>query len=90
MHQLRSDDLSPSTGTILVAVGDNFESANAAVMYHARNLAVASKKATGEYDAEMAAIKDGVKPEWYENWYDGLGYCKHKPRNGRSGPSTHF
>jgi hypothetical protein len=35
-----------------------------------------TKKSTGEFDAEMAALRDDVKPEWYENWYDGLGYCK--------------
>ena len=59
-----------------MAVGDDFESANAAVMYQARNLTMATRKSTGEFDAEMAALRDDVKPEWYENWYDGLGYCK--------------
>jgi hypothetical protein len=63
-----------------VAAGNNFESANAAVMYHARNLVTSSKKSTGEYDAEMKALRDEVKPEWYENWYDGLGYCKCGPQ----------
>jgi len=59
-----------------VATGDNFESANAAVMYQARNLVLTSKKNTGEYDKEMTALREGVRPEWYENWYDGLGFCK--------------
>ena len=45
-------------------------------MYQARNLTMATRKSTGEFDAEMAALRDDVKPEWYENWYDGLGYCK--------------
>jgi hypothetical protein len=84
---LRSDEESAATGTVLVAVGDDFESANAAVMYQARNLAVSSLKSTAENDAEMATIRDGVKPEWYENWYDGLGYCKQAPHQypARSG-----
>lgn len=73
---LRSDSASQETGTVLVAVGHNFESANAAVMYQARNLVMSSKKSTGEYDEELKAMRDAVKPEWMENWYDGLGFCK--------------
>lgn len=61
----------------MVGVGSNFESANAAVMYHARNLAIATnEKATAENDAEIKALVADVKPQWYENWYDGLGYCE--------------
>ncbi|KAK3945452.1 raffinose synthase Sip1 [Diplogelasinospora grovesii] len=72
---LRNDSTETGAGTVLVAVGDDFERANAAVMYHARTLVMASNKATGEHDAEIAALQDGVRPEWYENWYDGLGFC---------------
>lgn len=73
---LRNDGESQESGTVLVAVGHNFESANAAAIYQARSLVVSSKKSTGEYDEEMQALRDGVKPEWMENWYDGLGYCE--------------
>jgi Raffinose synthase or seed imbibition protein Sip1 len=59
-----------------VAVGDNFESANAAVMYQARALAMTSQESTNQHNAELAALGDDVKAEWYENWYDGLGYCE--------------
>ena len=45
-------------------------------MYQSRNLVLSSKKNTGEYDKEMTALREGVRPEWYENWYDGLGFCK--------------
>jgi len=46
-------------------------------MYHARNLAIATnEKATAENDAEIKALVADVKPQWYENWYDGLGYCE--------------
>ncbi|KAB5549909.1 raffinose synthase Sip1 [Coniochaeta sp. 2T2.1] len=72
---IRNDEETATSATVLVATGDNFESANAAVMYQARNLVLASKKNTGEYDKEMTALREGVRPEWYENWYDGLGYC---------------
>ena len=43
----------------MVGVGSNFESANAAVMYHARNLAIATnKKSTVENEAEIKALVD--------------------------------
>lgn len=73
---IRNDGTEASTGTVLVAVGDNFESANASVMYQARSLVIGSQS-TDLYDAEVAALqkKDGVEPLWYEDWYDGLGYC---------------
>ncbi len=74
--QIRNDEETATSATVLVATGDKFESANAAVMYQARNLVLTSKKNTGEYDKEMTALREGVRPEWYENWYDGLGYCK--------------
>lgn len=73
---LRNDADKEETGTVLAAIGHNFESANAAVMYHARGLVIAGKKSTGEYDEEYKALRNGVKPEWMENWYDGLGFCE--------------
>jgi len=44
-------------------------------MYHARALV----KATGAGGAEFVTETDpesDIKPQWYENWYDGLGYCE--------------
>lgn len=73
---MRNDGEDPSVGIVLAAVGDNFESALAAVMYQARNVVHVAKKVDNELDKELQALKDGVKPEWMENWYDGLGYCK--------------
>lgn len=73
---LRNDGLDNQTGYVLAAVGHDFESANAAVMYHARSLVMESKKSTGEFDEEMKALREGVNPEWMENWQDGLGYCE--------------
>jgi hypothetical protein len=56
-------------------VGDDFESANAAAMYHAR-LVVRDERASGEEQKELQAAKEGVNPQWMENWFDGLTYCK--------------
>lgn len=73
---LRNDGHSSGEGIVLAGIGHNFESANAAVIYHARSLVVSSKKSTGEFEQELRALQEGVKPEWMENWYDGLGFCK--------------
>jgi len=59
-----------------VAVGDNFESAGAAVIYHARTLLAKGAQVSTKREEEMKTLVDDIKPEWYENWYDGLGYCK--------------
>lgn len=79
--RLRNDGLDKGTGHVLAAVGHDFESANAAVMYHARSLVIANKKSTGEFDEEMKALREGVNTEWMENWYDGLGFCEKEFRS---------
>ncbi|KAK8851880.1 raffinose synthase Sip1 [Apiospora arundinis] len=72
---IRNDGEAQSNGLVLAAIGDHFESALAAVVYHSRNVVLAAKKADGALDDELKALKDDVKIEWMENWYDGLGYC---------------
>jgi len=47
-------------------------------MYHARLVVHGDEKASGEEQKELEAAKDGVKPQWMENWFDGLSYCKHQ------------
>ncbi|KAK8104231.1 uncharacterized protein PG998_011264 [Apiospora kogelbergensis] len=74
---IRNDGEAESNGLVLAAIGDHFESALAAVVYHSRNVVLAAKKADGALDDELKALKDDVKIEWMENWYDGLGYCKY-------------
>ncbi|EGO53119.1 hypothetical protein NEUTE1DRAFT_92118 [Neurospora tetrasperma FGSC 2508] len=71
---VRNDSAKAGSGTVLVAVGDNFESANAAVMYHARGLVSTADRA-GESPTKLEKLSDNVEANWYENWYDGLGYC---------------
>ncbi|KAL2180522.1 glycoside hydrolase family 36 protein [Thermothelomyces heterothallicus CBS 202.75] len=71
---LRNDNVKSTTGTVLVAVGDNLENAVAAVTYHARTLVTAANAPNSHGMASPTAEGD-VGPQWYENWYDGLGYC---------------
>jgi hypothetical protein len=76
--QVRNDNPSKTVARVLVGLGDDFESANAAVMYHARGIVSAAEVATGQQKKEFDALKDGdaTTKIWAENWYDGLTYCK--------------
>ena len=46
-------------------------------MYHARLVVHDDERASGEEEKELQAVKDGVKVQWMENWFDGLTYCKY-------------
>jgi hypothetical protein len=59
-----------------VALGDQFETANAAAMYHARSMVRGYEMSTGEEKKEIEAAKEGVETQWVENWFDGLTYCE--------------
>ncbi|CZR55817.1 related to seed imbibition protein Sip1 [Phialocephala subalpina] len=74
---IRNDSDKDKASTILVALGDDFESANAAVMYHARGLVKAAETANGEQQKKIEALNQGDEETklWAENWYDGLTYC---------------
>ncbi|SMR52562.1 unnamed protein product [Zymoseptoria tritici ST99CH_1A5] len=69
----RNDSTETGTSRVLVAVADSFEVANAAVFYHARK--VVGSYSTSESDKEISTMVDDVKPEWLQEWYDGLTYC---------------
>lgn len=72
----RNDSPMDGQTRIVAAVAPNFESANAAVMYHARKLVRGDEYMSNEIKAEMkTAIENDVKAEWMDNWYDGLTYC---------------
>ena len=47
-------------------------------MYHARLVVHDERRVSGEEQKELQAAKDGVKPQWMENWFDGLTYCKYQ------------
>ncbi|KAI1342784.1 raffinose synthase Sip1 [Xylariaceae sp. FL0016] len=72
--QIRNDASTKSSGLLLAALGNDFESAIAAVMYHARTVMM-SYTLGNDFSKQVEEAGDDVKPEWYENWYDGLGYC---------------
>jgi len=76
--QVRNDSRKKTITRVLVGLGDDFESANAAVMYHARGVVSAAETLTGEQQKELEAFKEGdaASKVWAENWYDGLTYCE--------------
>lgn len=69
----RNDRTDVGTSRVLIAVADDFETANAAVFYHARK--VVNSYSTTPVDQEIQTMTEGVKPEWLQEWYDGLTYC---------------
>ena len=71
----RNDALDHEPARIIASVGKDYESAVAAVMYHARKIVRQAQIVSGEAEAEAEALMDGVKPEWMQNWYEGLTYC---------------
>lgn len=72
--KVRNDRTETGTSRVLVAVADSFEVANAAVMYHARKI-VGTYGTLSADDETKTLLDDKVKPEWLEEWYDGLTYC---------------
>jgi len=75
---VRNDSATKGISRVLVGVGDDFESANAAVMYHARDVVASAQASSGEQAKELDALKEGDETTklWAENWYDGLTYCR--------------
>ncbi|KAI9702357.1 MAG: hypothetical protein M1836_000836 [Candelina mexicana] len=66
----------PGLARIVVAVGKTFESANAAIMYHARKIIRGDVSLTGELRPGLEAMTER-EPHTAssENWYDGLTFC---------------
>lgn len=71
----RNDSEEKGVARLIAAVGHSLEFAIAAVTYHARKIVQRYEVASGEVSAELKALQEGVKPEWLENWFDGLAYC---------------
>jgi hypothetical protein len=69
----RNDRQDTGTMRVLVAVANSFEVANCAVFYHARH-AMSEYQSSTTSDEETSLTKD-LKPQWLEEWYDGLTYC---------------
>ena len=62
------NELGDGLCTVIAAVGRTFDSAIAAAMYHARKMIAGTAE-------EIEQARKEIKPEWLENWYDGLTYC---------------
>ncbi|KAF2741270.1 raffinose synthase protein-like protein Sip1 [Polyplosphaeria fusca] len=71
----RNDSAEGGTARLIVALGRSLDSAIAATMYHARKIVMKYEAASGELSEEVKALTKDFKPEWLENWYDGLTYC---------------
>ena len=72
----RNERPEPGKAHVIAAVGTTFELANAAVMYHARNIVRGDEYMSEEVKNEMkVAIAKDIDAQWMENWYDGLTYC---------------
>ena len=72
----RNDGTEKAQVRVIVAVGKTFESANAAVMYHARKLVQGDESIGGQDESKAkASIDGGVQTSWMESWSDGLTYC---------------
>lgn len=71
----RNDSEKDGEAQLIAAVGNSLEFAIAATMYHARKIVMKYETASGETAAEFKALAENIKPEWLENWYDGLTYC---------------
>ena len=73
---IRNDSAQEETATVIAAVGDCFDNANAAVMYHARTLTY-SQSMDEKLGVETAASQGDFKAQWLQEWHDGLGFCQY-------------
>ena len=71
----RNDSLDPGLARMVVSAGLDFESAVAAVMYHARRIVRETSRSQGEPTAEVLRPSENVKAGWLQHPYDGLTYC---------------
>ncbi|KAL9048112.1 MAG: hypothetical protein Q9206_006237, partial [Seirophora lacunosa] len=72
----KNDATEESQVRVLAAVGTTFNTALAAVMYHARKIVAGTDTMSDTHKKEMEhALEKDVKAEYMTNWYDGLTYC---------------
>ncbi|CAI4218647.1 unnamed protein product [Parascedosporium putredinis] len=72
--RVKNDSEAEEQAIVLIAIGEDFRTAMAAVMYHARDIAV-SAASKGLQGQDALREPERALPAWRENWYDGLGYC---------------
>ncbi|KAI9674868.1 MAG: DNA mismatch repair protein msh6 [Trizodia sp. TS-e1964] len=71
----RNDNIAEGIFRVVAAVGNEFESTNAAAMCHARHLVMSLESQAPERSSEIKTLIESIKPEWVTNWADGLSYC---------------
>ncbi|KAF2022040.1 glycoside hydrolase family 36 protein [Aaosphaeria arxii CBS 175.79] len=71
----RNDSENDGVAQLVLAAGNTLEDVVAATMYYARRIVLKYEASTGQLTEELKALQDAIKPEWLENWYDGLTYC---------------
>ncbi|KAI9894781.1 MAG: hypothetical protein M1814_002138 [Vezdaea aestivalis] len=73
---VQNDSAEAGVTRIVIAVGQTFESAIAAAMYHARTIVANEEVRSDEFESEMETVTSNeVNPEWVKNWFDGITYC---------------
>jgi len=78
LTQTRCDRVDDGTTKVVAAVGESFENALAACVYHARDIVQAHETQRGsKLDlANAQTLAGDVRSDWMEDWHDGLGFCK--------------
>lgn len=71
----RNDREETGTLNLLVAAAPNFESANAACVYHARKLVRGYQTINRELQELLDIAEDDIKSQALVDWHDGLTYC---------------
>jgi hypothetical protein len=71
----RNDNEKDGSARVVVAVSNSLEFALGGAMYFARKLVTRYETTTSEIAKESDILMKDFKPEWLENWYDGLAYC---------------
>lgn len=74
----RNDRDQEGVAHVLVAIGNTFAEANAAVMYQARRIVSPYLQVSSEDKKIMESIETkskDVNASWIQDWYDGFTYC---------------
>ncbi|KAI9807894.1 MAG: hypothetical protein M1825_005200 [Sarcosagium campestre] len=74
--QIKNDSPSKNKAHVVISVGESFDCAVAAAMYHSRKMVIAEKNLHGGPSKDEIAVNEApVNATWMENWQDGLSYC---------------
>ncbi|KKY25157.1 putative raffinose synthase protein [Phaeomoniella chlamydospora] len=82
----RNDSSEPAQARVLVSVADEFDIANAAALYAAREYVLrrtaiprvdfpTENIRSRSIDDDTILVSNDFEAQWLEDWYDGLAYC---------------